>query len=193
MVLTLDDIDKNPELISTTDYFEGMLINFRPLLLTDEKKLAHFLENLGSQTRKFSTRNGYDLNEARDLCFAINRYDKLRLVALINNETIIALFEFSLSIVENEYKRFSEKYGIILNEVTDMRFGPCISDQYQNRHFGCWLFEKVKPLCKLMGKERLILWSGVFTHNKRAIRFYEKVGFRIFQDSYMKSKIYYNE
>ncbi|CAF2978180.1 unnamed protein product [Rotaria socialis] len=158
MVLTSDDIDKNPELISTTDYFEGMLINFRPLLLTDEKKLAHFLENLGSQTRKFSTRNGYDLNEARDLCFAINRYDKLRLVALINHETIIALFEFSLSIVENEYKRFSEKYGIILNEVTDMRFGPCISDQYQNRHFGCCLFEKVKPMCKLMGKERLILW-----------------------------------
>ncbi|CAM4978928.1 unnamed protein product [Rotaria socialis] len=115
-------------------------------------------QNLGSQTRKFSTRNGYDLNEARDLCFAINRYDKLRLVALINNETIIALFEFSLSIVENEYKRFSEKYGIILNEVTDMRFGPCISDQYQNRHFGCWLFEKVKPMGKLMGKERLILW-----------------------------------
>ncbi|CAF2069677.1 unnamed protein product [Rotaria magnacalcarata] len=113
MVLTLDDIDKYPELISTTDYFEGILINFRPLLLTDEKKLAQFLENLGSQTRKFSTRNGYDLNEARDLCFAINRYDKLRLVALINNETIIALFEFSLSIVDNEYKRFAEKYGII--------------------------------------------------------------------------------
>ncbi|CAM4865343.1 unnamed protein product [Rotaria socialis] len=190
MVLTLDDIDKNPELISTTDYFEGMLINFRPLLLTDEKKLAHFLENLGSQTRKFSTRNGYDLNEARDLCFAINRYDKLRLVALINNETIIALFEFSLSIVENEYKRFAEKYGIILNEVTYMRFGPCISGQYQNRHFGCWLFEKVKSMCMLMGKERLILWGGVFTHNKRAIRFYEKVGFRIFQDSYMNDGQY---
>ncbi|CAF4470243.1 unnamed protein product, partial [Rotaria magnacalcarata] len=51
MVLTLDDIDKYPELISTTDYFEGILINFRPLLLTDEKKLAQFLENLGSQTR----------------------------------------------------------------------------------------------------------------------------------------------
>ncbi|CAF5116164.1 unnamed protein product, partial [Rotaria magnacalcarata] len=131
MVLTLNDIDKNQDLISTTDYFEGILIDFRSLLLTDEKKLAQFLENLGPQTRKFSTRNGYDLNEARDLCFAINRYDKLRLVALINNETIIALFEFSLSSVDNEYKRFAEKYGIILNEVTDMRFGPCISDQYQ--------------------------------------------------------------
>ncbi|CAF1657269.1 unnamed protein product, partial [Rotaria magnacalcarata] len=81
MVLTLNDIDKNQDLISTTDYFEGILIDFRSLLLTDEKKLAQFLENLGPQTRKFSTRNGYDLNEARDLCFAINRYDKLRLVA----------------------------------------------------------------------------------------------------------------
>ncbi|CAM4816918.1 unnamed protein product [Rotaria magnacalcarata] len=101
----------------------GFLGLFDDLLVT-------FCAALPTNT-KISTRNGYDLNEARDLCFAINRYDKLRLVAWINNETIIALFEFSLSSVDNEYKRFAEKYGIILNEVTDMRFGPCISDQYQ--------------------------------------------------------------
>ncbi|CAF3344316.1 unnamed protein product [Rotaria sp. Silwood1] len=162
-----------------------ILIHFRPLLRSDELKLAEFLENLSPETRKFSIRDSYDLNEARELCFAINRYDKLRLVALINNETIIALFEFSLSILEKEYERFAEKYNIVLNEITDARFGPCISDQYQNRHLGCWLFEKTKKIARQMGKERLILWGGVFSHNQRAIRFYEKVGFKIFKDVYL--------
>ncbi|CAF2740659.1 unnamed protein product [Rotaria sp. Silwood2] len=185
MVLTLDNIDQNPELVSSSDYFKGMLIHFRPLLSNDELKLAEFLEKLSPQTREFSIRNSYDLDEARELCFAINRYDKLRLVALINNETIIALFEFSLSIVEDEYQRFKDKYNIILNEITDARFGPCISDQYQNRHLGCWLFEKIKKIAQQMGKERLILWGGVFPHNKRAIRFYDKVGFKIFTDIYL--------
>jgi GNAT superfamily N-acetyltransferase len=180
MTLTLDDIDRNPERISYFDYFEEMSICFRPLLRTDEIKLAEFLENLSLQTREFSNRDSYDLNEAREICFAINRYDKLRLVALINNETIIALFEFSLSLTEDDCKRFSEEYNIILNEITDARFGPCVSDQYQNRHLGQWLFEKIKLIARQMGKERLILWGGVFRHNKRAIRFYEKIGFQIF-------------
>jgi hypothetical protein len=179
MVLTLDDIDRNPESISSSDYFQDMFICFRPLLPDDDVRLAEFLENLSEQTRQFSTRDSYDLDEARRLCFAINRYDKLRLIALINNEIIIALFEFSLSIVEDDYKRFRDNYNIELNEKTDARFGPCISDQYQNRHLGCWLFEKTKIIAQKMGKKRLILWGGVFRHNERAIRFYEKIAFQI--------------
>jgi GNAT superfamily N-acetyltransferase len=185
MVLTLDDIDRNPQLIGSSDYFEDMLICFRPLLPNDEIKLAEFLENLSPQTRQFSTRDSYDLKEARELCFAINRYDKLRLIALINNEKIIALFEFSLSIVENDYQRFEKNYNIQLNEKTDARFGPCISDQYQNRHLGGWLFEKIQTIARQMGKERLILWGGVSIHNKRAIKFYEKVGFKLFTYVYI--------
>ncbi len=184
MKLTLDDIDRRPELISSFDDFEGIWIYFRPLLKTDDIKLAEFLENLSEKTREFSTRNSYDLNEARQLCFAINRYDKLRLIALTNDETIIALFEFSLSIVEDDYKRFSETCDIKLDEKTDARFGPCISDQYQNRHLGCWLFEKTKIIAQQMGKQRLILWGGVLLHNKRAIRFYKKIGFHIFTNVY---------
>lgn len=183
-MLSLNDIDQNPDLISSCDYFENSLIYYRPLLLNDDVKLAEFLENLSQETRQYSTRNSYDINEARELCYAINRYDKLRLIALINNEKIIALFEFSLAIVEDDFKRFKDNYNIELNEKIDIRFGPCISDEYQNRHFGRWLFEKTKIIARQMGKERLILWGGVFIHNKRAIRFYEKIGFKIFPNSY---------
>lgn len=185
MPLTLNDVDKNPEQISSCIDFEGKSIHFRPLLASDEMKLVEFLQNLSPQTCEFSSRSSYDLNEARQLCFAINRYDKLRLVALVDNEIIIALFEFSLAIVEDDYKRYAEKHNIELNELTDARFGPCISDQYQNRHLGYQLFEKTKEIARKMGKQRLILWGGVLSHNKRAIKFYENIGFKIFTDSFL--------
>lgn len=186
-ILTLDDIDRHPELISSCDYFQDLFIYFRPLLRTDDKRLATFLENLSEQTRQFSTRESYDLDEAQSLCSAINRYDKLRLVALIDNDLIIALFEFSLSIVDNDHQRF-KKYNIQLNELTDARFGPCISDQYQNRQLGYWLFEKTKTIARQMGKERLILWGGVRRDNQRAIRFYEKIGFELFSDDQWENR-----
>ena len=184
MLLTLDSIAQDPGSITSFDYFEDLLICFRPLLPNDDHRLAAFFEQLGSETRQWSTRDSYDLREARQLCSAINRYDKLRLVALVNNETIIALLEFSLAIVDADYNRFLDRYQIELNERTDARFGPCIADEYQNRHFGRWLFERTKIIARQMGKERLILWGGVFVRNKRAVRFYERVGFKIFRESY---------
>lgn len=106
-------------------------------------------------------------------------------MALIDNAKIIALFEFSLSIMESEHKRFVEKYDIVLNEATDGRFGLCISDEYQNRQLGCWLFEKTKLIAREMGLKRLILWGGVFSCNQHAIRFYKKIGFKIFTNVFL--------
>ena len=184
MPLTLDSIAQDPGSITSFDYFENLLICFRPLLPNDDHCLAAFFEQLGSETRQWSMRDSYDLQEARQLCSAINRYDKLRLVALVNNETIIALMEFSLAIVEADHNRFLDRYQIELNERIDARFGPCIADEYQNRHFGHWLFERTKIIARQMGKERLILWGGVFVSNKRAVRFYERIGLKIFPESY---------
>lgn len=42
MALTLDDIARHPELVSSSDCFKDMLIVFRPLLPTDELKLTEF-------------------------------------------------------------------------------------------------------------------------------------------------------
>ena len=184
MPLTLDSIAHNPQSITSFDYFEDLLVCFRPLLPNDDHRLAAFFEQLGSETRQWSTRDSYDLREARQLCSDINRYDKLRLVALVNDESIIALVELSLAIVDTDYKRFLERYQIELSEKTDARFGPCIADDYQNRHFGSWLFERTIIVARQMGKERLILWGGVFVQNARAVRFYERVGFKIFRESY---------
>ena len=181
---TLNDIANNPDSVTSFDSFGSTNVCFRPLLPDDSIELAKFFNSLGPETRLWSTRDGYDLHAAQQLCNDINRYDKLRLVALIDNELIVALFELSLTIMDEEYLRFAAQYKIVLNDKTDARFGPCISDEYQNRQLGRFLFEKTKAIASKMGIERLILWGGVFTENHRAIKFYKSVGFHLFSQSF---------
>ena len=55
-----------------------------------------FLKNLSFQTREFYTFPTFDSKMARELCNAINKYDKLRFVlTTINLNKIIGLFELS--------------------------------------------------------------------------------------------------
>lgn len=162
----------------------GESLHFRPLLPDDAALLAAFLQSLSPQTRRFSTYDGYDLVSAQALCTAINRYDKLRLVAVVNQQ-IVALFEFSFALVAADQTRYAS-YGLPLDEQTDCRFGLCIADDYQDRGLGTQLLPLVLDIARRFGKERMILWGGVLADNQRAIRYYEKNGFRLlghFQDA----------
>ncbi len=155
----------------------GESLHFRPLLPDDAALLATFLQGLSPQTRRFSTYDGYDLAAAQALCTAINRYDKLRLVAVVN-EQIVALLEFSFAIVDADKARYAS-YGITLDEATDCRFGLCLADAYQDRGLGTLLLPLVLDIAERFGKTRMILWGGVLADNPRAMRYYEKNGFRL--------------
>ncbi|MEN0642317.1 GNAT family N-acetyltransferase [Alkalicoccobacillus gibsonii] len=50
-----------------------------------------------------------------------------------------------------------------------------IRKDYQNKGLGKDLFEKVLSLAIVHGKKRI--WLGVWEENKKAIKFYEKLGF----------------
>ena len=84
--------------------------------------LTEFLTNLSPDSRRFSTYDGYDSDAAQGFCDAIARYDKFRMVAIVD-ERIIALFEFAFWISDFDRERF-HSYGIELND-TDVRFSPC--------------------------------------------------------------------
>lgn len=173
-LLTLASVAASPEAVTTEFSLRtGEAVVFRPLATDDEVGLATFLESLSPQTRRFCTYSA----TAREMCEAINRYDKLRMVAVVDHQ-VIALFEFSLCITESDITRYSG-YGIELDERTDVRFGPCIVDVYQNQGLGSELLPLVIDIARRFGKERMILWGGVFADNHRAIRYYEKNGFRI--------------
>ena len=179
MSLSLSDIANDPHILKfETEIPSGEVLVLRPLETKDSEILAEFLRNLSPITREFYTLESYDIKMAQELCDAINRYDKLRFIVVSKaTSKIIALFEYSFDIPEGDRKRlegYSEKFD--LDKI--VRFGPCIADDYQNRGVGSALFPFILEIARKFGKTQIILWGGVLSHNERAIKFYQKNGFR---------------
>lgn len=150
---------------------------FRPLLNSDVSKLAVFLNGLSEETRRLSTFPGYDLATAKELCDAINKYDKLRFIVESGSGQIVGLLEFSFGFPENDILRF-KKYSFEINKQTDCRFGPTLADSYQNKGIGSLIFHYIINIAQKFGRSRIILYGGVLADNSRAIHFYEKHGFK---------------
>ena len=139
----------------------------------------HFLEELSPATRRVKFFPSYDFTTAKALCDGIRRREKLLLVVeLSSSQEIIGLFEISFDISEDDKERFLRS-GVLLDERTDCRIGPCLADEYQNKGVGSILFPAIVDIAKKFGRKRMILWGGVFRDNVRAVRFYEKHGFRL--------------
>lgn len=149
----------------------------RPLAPADVEALAAFLAGLSAETRRLSAFDGHDLAAARELCDAIARYDKLRLVLDdVSSGGIAGVLEFSFGLHPSDVTRY-RKAGVALTE-TDCRFGPTLADGHQGRGLGSRVFPLVADVARRFGRKRIILWGGVLADNSRAIRFYEKQGFR---------------
>lgn len=177
-MLTLTAVAENPRVLTRRlDLADGPGLVLRPLVHADADRLAAFLEGLSAASRRLSTFEGYDLACARELCEAIARHDKLRLVLdEVPSKKIVGLLEISLQLHPSDIARYREA-GIRL-QPTDCRFGPTLADDYQGRGVGTQVFPLVVDVARRFGKKRIILWGGVRADNPRAIRYYEKHGFR---------------
>lgn len=178
MTLGLSDVALNPKLLTRElKILNNEKIIFKPLENKDIKSLSKFLKDLSLETRKFYTCKNYNYSYAKELCDAINRYDKLRFIVLLKSTNkIISLMEFSFDIPDGDHERYL-KYGINLTK-TDCRFGPCISDEYQDKGIGSAILPSIIDIARKFGQKRIILWGGVLVCNKKAIHFYEKNGFK---------------
>ncbi|MFF9645936.1 GNAT family N-acetyltransferase [Kitasatospora aureofaciens] len=178
-MLTLTEIAENPLCLTRSLKAHGVPdIIFRPLTHADTGRLAGFLETLSSESRRFSTFDGYDVATAQELCDAIARYDKLRLaLEEAPSSRIVGLLEFSLDLTPEDIARYQDA-GIHLAKTTDCRFGPTLADDYQGRGVGTLVSPLITEVARLLGRTRIILWGGVRADNPRAIRYYEKNGFQ---------------
>ena len=179
--LTLADVARNPADFATPLRLAmGEQMILRPLLPSDVEKLARFLDGLSAESRRLSTFSGYDQDAAAELCDAIARYDKLRLAVVETSapaEPIVGLMEFSFDLTAGDVERYA-KYGCPLYPATDCRFGPTLADDWQNRGVGTRLLPAIFDMARRFGRRRILLWGGVLADNLRAIRYYEKNGFR---------------
>ncbi|MEU8135851.1 GNAT family N-acetyltransferase [Streptodolium elevatio] len=183
-MLRLGDVARDPAILTyTLDRDDGTALVLRPLEHGDADGFAAFLAGLSAETRRLSTFDGYDLDTARELCAAIARHDKLRLVLdasrtgpAPSSGTIVGLMEFSLDLPPGDVARY-RRAGIRLTPA-DCRFGPTLADDHQGKGVGSRVFPLVADVARRFGRRRIILWGGVFADNPRAISYYAKHGFR---------------
>lgn len=181
MTLTIDFIAKNPKLFHyevTNSPDKKFLL--RPLEHINEPKIIHLIDNLSEKTKLFYSYHSHINSSsviAKEMCEAINKYDKVRFV--LENESadeIIGLFEFSLDIPSGDLERFQE-YTIQLSSKTDCRIAPLLRDDYQSQGLATSVLPIMTNIARKFGRKRIILWGGVRQDNPQAIRFYEKNGF----------------
>src|SRR5680860_193286 len=178
-MLTLAEVASNPQILTFllhSKNYEGLI--FRPLQFNDSQSLSNFLGSLSAETRHFYTLDSYDIHTAKELCDSIGKYDKLRFIVESKDNKIIGLFDFSFDLTEDDKKRFS-KYGYTLNQGSDCRFGPCLSDNYQNQGLGTVIFPLIIKIAKDFSQKRIILWGGVLADNAKAIQYYRKNNFKV--------------
>ncbi|MFF5900738.1 GNAT family N-acetyltransferase [Streptomyces argenteolus] len=176
-MLTLTEVADDPSLLTRRlTVNDGSDVVFRPLVHTDAERLAGFLSDLSAESRRLSTFDGYDLAAASELCDAIARYDKLRLVLEdVPSGRIVGLLEFSLDLHPGDIARYGAA-GIRLT-TTDCRFGLTLADNHQGRGVGTHVFPLVTGVARRFGKKRVILLGGVLADNPRALHYYRKNGF----------------
>lgn len=178
MTLDLKTIAENPNAYSYPIDADGTKLTLRPLEPKDEKAIVDLINSLSEQTKHFYSYTKEPAEKiAKDICDAINKYDKLRFVLERNdNKELIGLFELSMDIPQENIEKF-KRYGIELEE-NDCRFGPLLKDSYQSKGISSKVFPLIVSIAKEFGKKRMILWGGVNKDNPSAIGFYEKNGFK---------------
>ncbi len=175
--LTLEKVAEDPELVSTNIISKsGQRLTLRPLRSDDVDALTNFLDSLSPRTRERWVIDDYGKAGALEMCEAIGCFDKLRLVVVGQDEKVLGLMEFSLSLVPFDIERFAN-YGTELNEDNYIRFGPCVRDDEQQKGIFSAAMPQLIHIARNFGKDFIILWGGVLAENFPAIESYKKLGF----------------
>ena len=180
-VLSTEAIAQDPACVTETWTLDsGDQITLRVLRPNDGPLLGRYFESLSQETRRRFGPHPLTMEEAHNLCGAIDCHHTLRLLALTNEgecAEVIAYFILHLGIRDAERKRYQAN-GIPLDSQLDCSLAPSVADAYQNRGVGSALMPEVLDLARRLGFQRVVLMGGTQATNHRAIHFYGKFGFR---------------
>ena len=179
-MLNLEQIDRHPEIVSTTIALPtGEQALLRPLRQDDAAMLGTYFLGLSTETTRVYGPHSFDRETAERLCCELNSADHLRMLAVIEEngqQQIVAYFIVYFGLYDSDCNRYLER-DMPLDPATDCELAPSVADAYQSSGVGSLVMGHLLPLLKSAGRRRLVLVGGVRAENVRAIHFYEKFGF----------------
>jgi ribosomal protein S18 acetylase RimI-like enzyme len=179
--VTFAHVAGNPMLlVSPVLLKSGQQALFRPLMAQDAQTLGRYFLSLSPATRSLYGPHPFDQATADHLCATINPAENLRMIATLNTtpqEQIIAYFILQMSVTNDDAQRYA-KLNIPLDSATDCTVAPSVADAYQSQGLGSALMRLLIDVAGRLGRQRMVLMSGTQARNHRAIRLYQKLGFR---------------
>lgn len=194
MNISLADFDAHPEKVSKqTVLSTGQEVLLRPLRPDDASILGSYFLSLSQETRSLFAPHPFDQATADALCAQIDSTREMRLLAVAKEgktERVVAYFITLFYIYDGDAKRY-EEWGIPLSDKTDCQIAPSAADDYQGTGLGSIMLSHLVELFRALGYQRMVLLGGVRQHNKQAIRFYERFGFRTVAEFTTKAPNYH--
>lgn len=149
-------------------------IIIRKLAATDFDGLLCYLHHLSTETKSRFGPHAFDANAV------IEFYKADDITGFVATDTthnsIIAYAITTEGILQHEKDRLSSyNYPDIGNDA--ITFAPSVADNWQGKGIGKVMFEFIVNYCRQKNIRRIILWGGVQSTNKKALHFYQKLGF----------------
>jgi len=179
--LSLAFISANPGILDRSlTLLSGEAITLRLLGPGDLELLGQFFTGLSEATRQLYAPHPFNFETARQLCAEIDNTLVMRFIALSHRDDapqIIAYFIVWPGSNESEERRYAERNTPLDSAIT-CTLAPSVADDYQSKGVGTSLMPDILKIMRQLGKRQMVLAGGTRAINHRAIRFYEKNGFR---------------
>ena len=165
-------------LMKKTILKSGETVVLRKVAAEDADMLFHFLTNLSPETLSTFAPHAFDETTIRQLCKNTDTSDIHRYLAINQSSRCVAYALLKTGIIWHDADRLKQ-YGLNPAEHLYGTFAPCVAEAYYGSGLAQALFKEIEEEARGQQMNRLILWGGVQKTNSRAVRFYEKSGFRI--------------
>jgi acarbose 7IV-phosphotransferase len=144
----------------------------------DEDSLGRYFEGLSEETRRGFGPHPLNKSEAEKICREGLAESDVRVIlkSRVSGETA-AYFILLFDTIVHEDRRYKE-HGVELDGRTDVTFAPSVADSYQDKKAGSTCMPYILEFLKENGKRYFVLMGGTQSTNGRAVRFYEKFGFK---------------
>ncbi len=156
------------------------LINGNPITLqlitqSDHSTLSDFLESLSDDSKRRFGPHGFDTLSITEFYAQHTIYGFVAKELTSNN--IIAYTVVKRGFWPHDEFRYIG-YGLTMSQQTDATLAPAVADGYHGSGIGYELLKFAIAHLRTEKIERIFLWGGVQADNQRAIRFYERNGFK---------------
>lgn len=151
-------------------------ICFRAFTNQEMDKLIIYLNNLSEESKKRFGPHNFDKDSIINLMKQAGTY-QLFIAKAEHKSSVVAYTIIKKGWLDFEFPRLSS-YGLKAED-SDYTIAPSVADDWQGKGLGTSFLNYLIKYAQLnLRAKRIILWGGVQSNNIKAVRLYQKTGFR---------------